>query len=255
MSKFELQDRIAIVTGGAGGIGTCIAMEYARAGANVVVASRNQENLDKVAADIKALGTESLAIATDICIPEQVDNMVKQTVDTFGRVDILVNNAGWHLTTKMPEDLSFEEWNATVSLNLTGTFLCSTAVGRVMIGQKDGKIINVASGAGQKGVPIFAHYGAAKAGVINLTETLAAGWAQYNINVNCIVPGVIATEKIRGFGIIKTEQAADGTPLPPLLLPPNPEDVAYLAAFLASPKADRISGEIIPIRSLGEGYR
>ena len=181
--------------------------------------------------------------------------MVKQTVDKFGRVDILVNNAGWPLTVKPAEDLSFEEWNATVNLNLTGTFLCSVAAGKVMIEQKGGNIINVSSGSGTKAASIYVHYGAAKAGVINLTESLAAGWAQHNINVNCIVPGVIATEKIKGFGMLPAEQTGDGTPVPPLLLLPDPEDVANLALFLASAAADHISGEMIPIRSMTERYR
>lgn len=251
MSKFELRDKIAIVTGGAGGIGTCIALEYARAGANVVVASRNQDKLDKVAAEIKALGRESLAIATDICIAEQVDSLVKQTVDKFGRVDILVNNAGGGpISFDKVEELSLEEWNAVITLNLTGTFLCSVAAGKVMIEQKNGKIINVSSGAGTAGMPNMAHYGAAKAGVINLTQSLATGWAQHNINVNCIIPGLIATEGIRSRGMLPPEQTADGTVVPRLLFPPDPEKVADLTVFLASAASDHISGDLIPVRAL-----
>jgi len=250
MSRFELQDKIAIVTGGAGGIGTCIAMEYAKAGASVVVASRNQRNLNKVAAEIKALGTESLAIATDVCVPEQVDEMVKRTVDTFGRVDILVNNAGGALSMKRVEELSFEEWNATIALNLTGTFLCSVAAGKIMIERKSGKIVNISSVAGIKGSPSMAHYGAAKAGVINLTVCLASGWAQHNINVNCIAPGLTATEQIRRWGVLPLDKNEDGTSVPPLLFPHGPENVADLAVFLASAASDHISGELIPIRGL-----
>jgi len=252
MSRFDLQGKIAIVTGGAGGIGTCIALAYAKAGANVVVASRNQENLDRVAAEIKALGRESLAVATDITVPEQVDNMIKKTVDRFGQLDILVNNAGWPLSVKIVEELSFDEWNETIALNLTGTFLCSVAAGKVMIAQKSGKIVNISSTSGMAAVPLTAHYGAAKAGVINLTETLAAGWAQYNINANCIAPGSIATEVIRSYGMVPDDHDADGRPIPPLLLLPDPEDVARLALFLASPASDHITGEVIPIRSFGE---
>ena len=251
MSKFELQDKIAIVTGGGTGIGKGIALEYARAGANVVVASRNQENLDKVAAEIKALGRESLVVVTDVCIPEQVDNMVKQTVDKFGRVDILVNNAGGAISFKKLEEFSFEDWNAVVTLNLTSTFLCSVAAGKVMIKQKNGKIINIASTAGIKGSPSIAPYSAAKAGVINLTKSLATEWAQHNINVNCIAPGLIANEVVRRSGMLPPEKNEDGTPVPPMLFPPDPEDIADLAVFLASPASDHISGELIPIRALG----
>ncbi len=246
----KLDKKIAIVTGGGTGIGREIALELAKAGANVAVASRNQENLDKVAAEIKALGKESIAVATDVCIPEQVDNLVKQTVDKFGRIDILVNNAGAAITFKKAEELSFDEWNATIALNLTGTFLCNIAAGKVMIEQKGGKIINVSSAAGIRGSSIMVHYSAAKAGVINLTTCLASGWAQHNINVNCIVPGLISTEVEKHRGSIPSDKYEDGTPIPRLLFPPGPENVADLALFLASAAADHITGEQLVIRAI-----
>jgi len=250
MSGNELRDSVAIVTGGGGGIGTCITRQYARAGARVVIAGRNQERLDEVAAEVRSLGNESLAIATDVCVPEQVDSMVRQTVDRFGRIDVLVNNAGGALFVKAVEELSPEEWNATIALNLTGTFLCSTAVGKVMVRQKSGKIINVSSVAGIKGAPTMAPYAAAKAGVMNLTMSLAAGWAQHNIRVNCIVPGLTATEGIRRWGILPPDKNKDGTPIAPLLFPHDPEHVANLAVFLASQASDHITGESIPIRAM-----
>jgi len=249
MSIFELQDKIAIVTGGAGGIGSSIAMEYARAGANVVVASRKQANLDKVAAEIKALGRESLAIATDVCIPEQVDNMVKQTMDRFGRIDIMVSCAGSGLHMKKPEELTPDEWNAGIALNLTGPFLCDIAAGKVMMEQKSGKIINISSTAGINLNPSMAHYAAAKAGLINLTKTLALSWAPHNINVNCIAPGFTATEGIRRMGIVPPDKNEDGTPIPPLLRIPEPENIADLAVFLASQASDHITGELFVIRA------
>jgi len=251
MAQFELTDKIAIVTGGGTETGKGIALKYAKAGANVVVASRNQENLDKVAAEIKLMGRESLAVTTDICIPEQVDNMVKQTIAKFGRLDIMVNNAGRALSFKKTEEVSFEEWNANIALNLTGTFLCSVAAGKVMIEQKEGKIVNISSVAGIRPSPILAPYGAAKAGVINLTTSLAAEWAQHNINVNCIVPGLINTEQQRLGGLVPPEKNEDGTLLPPTLFPPGPDDVADLAVFLGSSASDHISGEAIPIRYIG----
>jgi len=248
MSKFQLQDKIAIVTGGAGGIGTCIAVEYARAGANVVVASRDQAKIDKVAAEIKALGRESLAVATDVTVPEQVDNMVKQTVDTFGRLDVIVNCAGGGSAMRDPTEVPFEEWNYIVNLNLTGTYLCCIAAGKQMIKQKGGKIINISSVAGTKGNPGMLHYSAAKAGVISLSNNLAFLWAQHNINVNCIVPGLIATQLMKDYNVIPPDTDEDGNPVPRLDLPPDPEDVADLALFLASPASDSITGEQIPIR-------
>jgi len=248
MSQFELKDKIAIVTGGGTGIGKAIAIEFARVGAHVVVASRKQENLDRAAAEIRALGRESLAIATDIRVPEQVDNMVKQTVDHFGRLDILVNNAGAGFPVKI-EELSPNGWDVIININLRGTFLCSVAAARVMIPQKSGKIINISSVAGIDGSPRMAHYGAAKAGVINFTKSCALEWAPYNINVNCIAPGMIETEGVRAQQILTAETAGEGSY--PLQRPGKPEDVAHLAVFLASEAANHISGETFVIRGVG----
>ena len=142
-----LDGKVALITGGSRGIGRSIAMTYAEAGANVVVASREKKYLDKVVEKIKALGRESLAISTDVSIPEQVDNMVKQTVDFFGQLDIMINNAGRGISTE-PQDISIKEWNEIIGLNLTGVFLGSKAAGKVMIEQKQGKIINISSTAG-----------------------------------------------------------------------------------------------------------
>lgn len=249
MTEYRLEDKVAIVTGGGSGIGESIAKKYAQAGANIVVASRNQENLTRVATELEALGRESLAVATDICVPEQVDNMVKQTMDRFGRIDILVNNAGAAMTFKKIEELSPEEWIATIALNLTGPFLCSAAAGKVMIEQKSGKIINVSSAAGLRGVSFMAHYSAAKSGLMRLTEALASGWAKHNINVNCIVPGLVTSEVEIQRGSIPPATREDGTPVPPLLFPPAPEDVADLALFLASSASDHITGELLNIRA------
>lgn len=248
MSKFELHGKTAIVTGGAGGIGTCIAMAYAEAGANVVVASRTQANLDKVAAAIKALGRESLAIATDVCVPEQVDAMVKQVLDTFGRVDILVNNAGGGVPVKA-EELTLKVWNDQMTLNLTSAVICTMAVVKPMIAQKSGKIINISSVAGVRFSPGMAPYAAAKAGLISLAKSLAPAWAEHNITVNTLAPGLTATEGIRRWkGALPPEKNADGTPVPPLHTCPDPEHVADLALFLASPASDRITGELMVIR-------
>jgi NAD(P)-dependent dehydrogenase (short-subunit alcohol dehydrogenase family) len=250
MSKFDLKDKVAIVTGGAGGIGAAIARAFSEAGAKVVVSSRNQENIDKVAAELKASGGESLAVATDVTIPEQVDNMIAKSLDTFGRIDILVNNAGGAIAMGKVVELSLDGWNATVDLNLTGTFLCAAAAGKVMIGQKSGKVINISSVAGIKGSPNMAPYAASKAGVIALTRTLALEWAPHNIHVNCIAPGLTATPGLKSAGWIPSREKEDGTQVPSLLHPGDPERVADLALFLASPASDHLSGELIPIRGL-----
>ncbi len=243
-----LDGKVVLITGGSSGIGKSIALTYAEAGANVVVASRKQENLDKVAGNIRALGRESLAIATDVKIPEQVDNMVKQTVDYFGRLDIMINNAGRGIPTQ-PLENSIKEWNHVITLNLTGVFLGCMAAGKVMIEQKQGKIINIASTAGVIGSPGMMHYSVAKAGVIMLTKNLATSWAEHNINVNCIAPGFTLTERIIEWGILPPDKNEDGTPVPRLLRPPIPKNIADLALFLASSASDQITGEILIIRS------
>ncbi len=242
-----LDGKVAIITGGSSGIGKSIALTYAEAGANVVIASRTQKYIDRVAEKIKALGRDSLAIATDVCIPEQVDNMVKQTVDYFGRLDIMINNAGRGISTQ-PQEISIKEWNDIITLNLTGVFLGCIAAGKVMIEQKHGKIINIASTAGVKGSPGMIHYSVAKAGVIMLTNNLAASWAEHNINVNCIAPGLTATEGVIKWGILPPDKNKDGTPVPRLLRPPVPKNIANLALFLASSASDHITGELLIIR-------
>jgi len=248
MSKFGLEGKTAIVTGGAGGIGSCICREYARAGANVVVASRNQENIDAAAKELEALGAKSLAVATDITVPSDVDTMIERTVSEFGRVDIIVNNAGSGATMKKAEDTPYDEWVKIVDFNLTGTFNCCIAAGKQMIEQKGGKIINISSTAGTKGNPGMLHYSAAKAAIISLSNNLSFMWIEHNINVNTILPGLIATPAMRKWKVIPPDTDEDGNPVPRLSLPPEPEEVADLALFLASEAADSITGEAIPIR-------
>ena len=252
MSQFELKDKVAIITGGGSGIGESIALEFARVGAKVVVGSRKQENLDKVAEEIKAMGGEALAIATDVRIPEQVDNLIKQTVDNFGKLDIMVNNAGASFIVKT-EELSPNGWDTIININLKGTFLCSVAAAKVMIPQKSGKIINISSVAGINGSPSMSHYGAAKAGVINFTKTLAVEWAPHNINVNCIAPGMIETEGVRTQGVLTDNAVGDTAGKTPLQLPGQPEDIAYCALFLASEASDHISGEIMVVKGVSRG--
>ena len=246
----QLSGRVAIVTGGAGGIGSRIAKEFASQGARVVVASRGQEKLDQIVAEIKSVGGEALGVATDVTDPAQVDNMVSRTISEFGQVDIMVNNAGGAMFIKPAEELLPEEWNAAIALNLNSVFLCSVAVSKNMIERKFGKIINISSVAGMRLSPNFVHYGAAKAAVINLTKGLAVSWGPHNINVNCIAPGLTATEGVANWLPPKTKK--DGSPVPLLQYPPDPEHVAQLALFLASSASDRISGELFPIRALTE---
>ena len=249
MVQFELSNKVAIVTGARGGIGKVIALEFAKAGADVAVCDRivDDGRLESVAEEIKSLGRHSLAVATDVRIPEEVDNLVKQTVDRFGRIDILVNNAGGSFVC-LVEEMTPNGWDTIININLKGTFLCSQAAGKVMIQQKKGKIINIASADGINGSPRMAHYGAAKAGIINFTKSLAVEWAQYNINVNSIAPGPIETEAADTLGRLTPEERQEQTKAIPLKRRGRPQDVAYAALFLASEASSYITGETIVVQ-------
>jgi|TARA_B110000240_G_scaffold31020_1_gene33195 NAD(P)-dependent dehydrogenase (short-subunit alcohol dehydrogenase family) len=249
MSSFDLQGKTAIVTGGAGGLGRSMVATLAAAGANVVVASRNQENISKIADAINQKGQSALAIAVDITNEDQVDSLIEQTVAAFGSVDIIVNNAGRWGKSHKAEDTPLDEWRDVVEQNLTGVLIPCLAAGKQMIKQGSGKIINISSTAGSKGNPGQLHYSAAKAGVISLTNNLAFMWAPHNINVNCILPGLTATDELKGYGIIPTSPDKNGKEVPRLNLPPGPEDVANLTLFLASPASDALTGELYPIRA------
>ena len=245
-----LEGKVAIITGGAGGIGSRIAQAYTEAGAKVVIASRNQEKLDFIVDKLQAIGGEAMAVATDVTVPEAVDNMVAKTIEAYGLVDILVNNAGGAMFVKPPEKLKPEQWNAAIALNLTSVFLCSQAVGRHMIKACGGRIVNISSVAGMRLSPSFVHYGAAKAGVINLTKSLAVCWGPHNIHVNCIAPGLTQTEGVAQWLPDRTNE--DGSPVARLDYPPETENIAELALFLGSDLCRHISGELIPIRALYE---
>jgi 3-oxoacyl-[acyl-carrier protein] reductase len=250
MEKFELRDKVAIVTGGAGGIGSHIVRAFSEAGAKVVITSRNQENLDELAAEINSAGGDALALAADVCDVAQVNDMVRKVRDKFGRVDVLVNNAGGGAPVKAEDTL--DVWDGQIALNLTSVVNCTMAVIKGMIDQKSGKIINISSVAGVRKSPGLAPYAAAKAAVNSLTKNWASSWAPYNINVNCVAPGLTATEGMRKWRRLPPEIDEDGNRLPPLTLPPNPEDTADLVLFLASPASDRITGETMLIRHFNE---
>lgn len=244
MSDFlQLENQVAIVTGGGTGIGLAIATEIARAGANVVVASRNMEHLAKTVRQVTTLNRRCLAITADIRKLEDVDNLVQKTMDEFGRIDILVNNAGASFRSPF-EEISPNGWDVVININLKGTFLCCRAVGKVMIKQQKGNIINISSIAGVDGSPFMAHYGAAKAGVVNLTKSLAVEWAKYNIRVNCIAPGPVITE---GFLEVLKAGGLTEPPKSPHAIGRwgQPEEIASVAVFLASEASSYLVGQTI----------
>ena len=240
-SPDTLRDRVALVTGASQGIGRAIAVEMARVGAHVAVCSRRAEALENVAAAVRAEGRKALAVACDVGDGQQVEAAVKRTVDTFGRIDVLVNNAGYRIRARL-EDLPRHEWDAMIATNLTGVFLFSQAVGRVMIQQKSGTIVNVSSVAGRSGSRGMAAYAAAKAGVTALTQSLGAEWAKYGIRVNAVAPGPVETEGV--LEVWKTPaMIANASREVPLGRLGRPEEIAWAVIFVASDQAQFMTGE------------
>lgn len=246
-----LQDQVAIITGGGTGIGRVMALEFARVGAHVVIASRRQEHLDSVAEEIRSIGRRALAIQTDVRQPEQIDQMVQQAIDEFGRIDILVNNAAGNFRSKA-EELSVNAWNTIVNIDLNGTFYCSRAVAPHMIRQGSGRILNMIGTVSWQGSPYRAHVGAAKAGIWNLTMSLAYEWAKHGITVNNIAPGTVPTEGVAQNVYLKNGKDWDETfreqaERVPLRRLGTPEEIAWSAIYLASPAAAWITGTTLVI--------
>jgi peroxisomal trans-2-enoyl-CoA reductase len=239
-----LKGRVAIVTGGGTGIGRAIALQLAELGADVVVASRDPQHLEPTAEEIRALGRRALAIPTDIRVPAQIETLAEQTVAQLGKIDIHVNNAGGQYPGPA-EELSVEGWRSVIDLNLSGTFYCSQVIARQMMLTDGGAIVNIVANFGLRAAPGLAHSGAARAGVINLTRTLALEWAKYSIRVNAVAPGVVMTEGALSEMLISPdaiENIERGIPLKRL---GTPEDIAHLVTFLVSDAAAYITGETI----------
>nr|MDO8082556.1 glucose 1-dehydrogenase [Candidatus Freyarchaeota archaeon] len=255
--KIRLKDKIAIVTGAGRGIGRAIALRFAKEGVHVVVADLNLEEAKQTAQEIISVGRKSLAVKVDVTKKSEVEQMVKQTVEKFGRIDILMSNAGvssMEYVLDMPE----AKWDFNMDVNLKGMFLCTQAVAKRMIEQGGGgKIICTASMAGKIGNPMYAHYNASKAGAIAYTKSIALELAPYKINVNSICPGLVATSMQEREVKWTCELRADGsTPesirqeyifFTPLGRIAQPEDVAKVAVFLASEDSDFMTGQAINV--------
>jgi len=241
---FDLTGKIGIVTGGAGGIGKALALGLARYGADVAVTSRTLSKLEPVAADIKAMGRKSLAVASDVTDEHSIEAMVEKVVQTFSHVDILVNAAGINIRNSA-EDIPVEDWQRVMDFNARGTFICCQAVGQVMIKQKSGKIVNLSSVRGRYGAPSGAiAYSPSKGAVDTLTRTLACEWAKYNVFVNAVAPTLIETDLTRQ-ALANPEFAKTMKARIPLGRWGFPEDVVGPMIFLASKASDFVTGQII----------
>jgi len=243
-----LKGKVAIVTGARRGMGRSHALKLAEAGAKVVVSDISQEDCQKVVDEIKKNQGEAMAVKCDVSKKEEVEKMVKKAVEKFGRVDILVNNAGI-CQFKPFLELTEEEWDRTLNINLKGYFLCAQAVVKEMAKQKTGVIINIASVAmGQQGVGLsnIAHYCASKGGIVGMTEALAVELAPYNIRVNAISPGMIETPMI---DTVKSDPKTLEAMLTrvPLRRVGKPDEVSNLVLFLASNKSSYMTGSTVVI--------
>ena len=237
----DLSDKVAVVTGGAQGIGRQICLAFAREGADIVICDVNLEQARKTEQEIKALGREAQAEKMDVTDYPGVQNTINKILDKFKKIDILVNNAGITLDNLILK-MSETDWERVIKVNLTGTFNCTKAVSRAMLKQKAGKIINISSIIGLIGNTGQANYSASKAGVIALTKTTAKELGSRNINVNAVAPGFIQTQMTERLPEDVKMRMLDEIPLRRF---GNPEDVASACLFLASEEADYITGQTI----------
>jgi 3-oxoacyl-[acyl-carrier protein] reductase len=248
----ELKGKVAIVTGAGQGLGKAIALELAKAGANVVVADVRKDTIEEVKKEVEGMGRETLAIQMDVSKWEEAEGMVKKALERFGHIDILVNNAGISPKGKGGVqlkilDIGDEDWDRVMNVNVKGVFNCSKAVMPHMISRRTGKIVNMGSITGLTGgaaSPASAHYPVSKAAVICLTKVLARELAQYNINVNAIAPGRIQTEMAALSSPQANEEARKQTPLGRF---GKPIDIARAVLYLVSESGDFMTGETMVI--------
>lgn len=246
MHMFDLTGKVAIVTGGNGGIGFGMAKGLARAGASIAVVGRNEKKSAQAVQELRGLSFKAQAFQADVTNADAVSNMVDDVVEAFGGIDILVNNAGINIR-KRPEDLNPDEWQQVLNTNLTSAFLCSRACYPLLKRAGGGKILNNGSMLSIFGTPWGPAYAASKGGIVQLTKSLATAWAADEIQVNCFLPGWINTELT-----INARREVDG--LHDRVLARTPagrwgdiEDFEGLAVFFASPASNFITGVAIPV--------
>ena len=240
----RVKDKVAVVTGSGRGIGEATVRRLSEEGAKVVITDINEENAIKVANEIKAKGGQAIGVKSDVTKIDEVDALMKKAVEEFGKLDILVNNAGFNRD-MLIKDMTEKDWDDVLDTDLKGAFLCAKFATKYMVEQKYGKVVNISSRAWH-GNPGQANYSSAKAGIIGLTKSMAWEFGRFNINVNAIAPGIIATELMKGhpkFEMIKERQLANM----PIKRLGEPIDVANTILFLVSDEASFISGEVIHV--------
>ena len=246
MKMFDISGKVALVTGGNGGIGLAMALGIASCGANVAIAGRNAEKAVSALEALRALGIEAEFITADVTKKADCQRMIAETEERFGRLDILVNNAGTSIR-KMPQDYSEDEWHQVLDTNLTSAFLCSQAAYAAMIKVGGGKMINIGSMMSLFGAPYATPYASSKGGIVQMTKCLATAWAKENIQVNAVLPGWIDTELT-----VRARSQVDGLPATDEKRTPAgrwgaPPDMSGVAAFLATPASDFVTGTAIPV--------
>jgi len=246
--KGRLAGKVAIITGGGTGLGKAMSQALAEEGANIVVTSRRLEAIEPTARQLSELGIKALAISTDVTNSQQVNQMVDRTLSEMGRIDILINNAGL-VRGQRPKpiwEIADEEWRLGIDTNLSGAFYCCRAVGKHLVDQKSGKVINVASGFGLRGGRNDYMYCCAKGGTVQLTRTLAISWAQDNVQVNTIVPGFVDTSEWQPEAPpVRMGQGGMGGPKGEFIPVGRfgvPPDIGSLGLFLASDASDYVTG-------------
>ncbi|MCC6444782.1 MAG: glucose 1-dehydrogenase [Armatimonadetes bacterium] len=245
--KFSLKGRCSIVTGAAMGLGKAMAHALADAGSHIVIADI-AAGAAAAAAEFRQKGVRALAVRADVTNPEDARRLADAALEAFGRIDVLINNAGICKHEKA-EDIKLEDWQAVLDVNLNGVFIVSQAVGRVMIGQKKGSIINIASMSGLvvNTPQCQCSYNASKAGVIMLTKSLASEWAQHNIRVNAIAPGYMKTELTRPYFERGGEMVRRWLDLSPMQRPGTPDELEGIALYLASEASSFTTGAVFVI--------
>lgn len=244
-SRFSLRDKVAIVTGGSRGIGKAIALGFAQAGADLVICSRKLPDLEKVTEEICGMGRKALAIVAHMGKKEDIENLVSQTEKEFGHIHILVNNVGINPVMKPIEEITEEEWDKIMDVNLKGCFLTSQAVAKTMMKQKKGgSIINITSVGGFRAAPGLGVYSVSKAGMIMLTKVLAKEWGRYGVRVNALGPGLVKTKLSQALWTNSEimDETLKNTPLSRIA---EPEDIVGAAIFLASDASGYITGETL----------